>query len=88
MVIDCTAYSTYLNYVKSLLVKLVEHYHDEADIRISYIYIFLSLSVIFTSGDRLGIYNIKHSVIKVLVSILAFTQTSVHSTEIIPFAHR
>ena len=58
MVIDCTAYSTYLNYVKSLLVKLVEHYHDEADI------------LIFTSGDRLGIYNIKHSVIKVLYTRL------------------
>ena len=33
LVIDCTAYPTYLNYVKSLLVKLVEHYHSEADIR-------------------------------------------------------
>lgn len=86
MVIDCTAYSTYLNYVKSLLVKLVERYHGEADIRCSYL--FLSLPVIFTSGDRLGIYNIKHSVIKVLVLVLAFVHFSVHSTEIISFAHR
>ena len=33
LVIDCTAYPTYLSYIKSLLVKLVEHYHSEADIR-------------------------------------------------------
>ena len=74
LVVDCTAFPAYLDYVKKMLKELVIHYRSCADIcsfspRIS-------LVVLFTSGGRLGVYNIKHSITKVLVVVVSLLNCS------------
>lgn len=58
--------SAFLEYSKEIITTILQHYHEQADICMSTR--LLSCIVIFTSGDRLGVYNIKHALTKVLVS--------------------
>ena len=70
LVIDCTSCNEFLQFIKSTLNALISSYRGEADICILLLY--CSDLVIFTSGDRLGIYNIKHSLVKILVILFQF----------------
>ncbi|KNB43743.1 hypothetical protein JH06_3372 [Blastocystis sp. subtype 4] len=62
LVIDCTSCNEFLQFIKSTLNALISSYRGEADI------------LIFTSGDRLGIYNIKHSLVKILYTRLVSSE--------------
>ena len=78
LVVDCTAFPAYLDYVKKVLKELVIHYRSCADI--CSFSSRVSLVVLFTSGGRLGVYNIKHSITKVLVVVVSLLNYSTRAS--------
>lgn len=82
IIVDCTKGSAFLEYAKSIIIPILQHYHEQADVRT-----FLAIQlivVLFTSGDRLGVYNIKHSLTKVLVLV----DLSFHVVHAIDFIYK
>ena len=76
LVIDCTGFASFLEYIKSVLKELIENYSDRVDLRMDCCP--SSPLVLFTSSDRLGLYNIKHSMAKVLVLTWFVIHRSIH----------
>ncbi len=75
LIVDCTGYASFLEYIKSVLKELIENYSERVDLRFPFS--CFSPLVLFTSSDRLGLYNIKHSMAKVLVMITSPSHRSI-----------